>query len=97
MMTFDLDFIFFISRSEAPRPQGGASRIAETFPAYRRAGSLGENAFARQECPAYRVFEIAAFIPAPAYRPRSRTINRPRAGQAGTGRGILQHFRNGRL
>jgi hypothetical protein len=36
---------------------------------------------AGQECPAYRVFEIAAFIPAPAYR------------QAGTGRDILQHFR----
>jgi hypothetical protein len=29
----------------------------------------------------YRVFEIAAFIPTPAYR------------QAGTRRGILQHFR----
>jgi hypothetical protein len=64
--------------------------IAETFPAYRRAGSLGENAVAGQECPAYRVFEIAAFIPTLAYRPRSR----PRAGQAGTGQGILQHFRN---
>jgi hypothetical protein len=41
-----------------------ASPIAETFPAYRQAGSLGENAAAGQECPAYRIFEIAAFIPA---------------------------------
>ena len=37
-------------------------------------GSLGENAAAGQvgidsfrECPAYRIFEIAAFIPSPAY------------------------------
>jgi len=46
-----------------------------------RLSSLGENAVAGQECPAYRVFEIAAFIPAPAYR------------QAGKGLAILQHFR----
>jgi hypothetical protein len=43
--------------------------------------SLGENAIAGQECPAYRVFEIAAFIPAHPVR----------TGQAR--RGNLQHFR----
>jgi predicted nucleotidyltransferase len=46
--------------------------------------SLGENAGAGQECPAYRVFEIAAFIPAHPVR----------TGQAQ--RGILQHFRKKR-
>jgi hypothetical protein len=30
--------------------------------------SLGENAVAGQECPVYRVFEIAALIPASANR-----------------------------
>jgi len=30
-----------------------------------RLSSLGENAAAGQECPAYRIFEIAAFIRAP--------------------------------
>jgi hypothetical protein len=52
---------------------------------------------AGQECPAYRVFEIAAFIPAPAYRQApNRTWygagRQPvRTGQAQ--QGILQHFR----
>jgi len=31
-----------IQRVKLPRSYGGASRIAEIFPAYRRAGSLGE-------------------------------------------------------
>jgi hypothetical protein len=71
-----------------PRRQvhsGVQARIAETFPAYRRAGSLGKNAFAGQECPAYRVFEIAAFIPAPAYRQAggpALSIDRGRGRQA---------------
>jgi len=43
------------------RPTGEPSRVAETFPGYRRAGSLGENAPAGQECPAYRIFENAGF------------------------------------
>jgi hypothetical protein len=34
------------------------ARIAETFPAYRRAGSLGENVDAGQECPAYQVSDL---------------------------------------
>jgi hypothetical protein len=54
------------------------------------AGQVGIDSY--RECPAYRIFGIAAFIPTPAYGPRSRTINRPRAGQAGTGQGILLHF-----
>jgi hypothetical protein len=48
-------------------------------PCYRHADTgRGENAPAGQECPAYRIFEIAAFIPArPAF----------------SGMGHLQHFR----
>jgi len=37
---------------------------------------------AGQECPAYRVFEIAAFIPAPAYRQAGIPLGRDRQGGA---------------
>jgi len=40
------------------------SIVKHPTPAYRQAGSLGESAIAGQKCPAYRVLEIAAFIPA---------------------------------